>query len=257
MTLNRIVQFAPAFALIFFRVAGMMIFAPLFGSTRIPRRVKVLLAAVLTLGLMGSVPLPEAIPEDSWSLAVAIGGEMIFGIAMGMILSFAFIAAQWAGEMIGQQMGLNLSEAFDPQFGGGGSVIGEMYYMLTLVVFLVFRGHHAMLLGVRDSFTALPLLSVGMTKGLFDLIAGLFMGATTLAIQLAAPMLVTMLIVDTALGFVSKTVPQFNVMSAGLTIRSLVGMMVLIVGLVMTSRVLRGAVIDAMTQVGAGWVTVH
>lgn len=206
---------------------------------------------------MGSVPIPSTLPDSTWTLAVAMGAELIFGVAMGMILSFIFIAAQWSGEMIGQQMGLNLSEVFDPQFGGGGSVIGELYFMLTLVIFLVFRGHHAMLLAVRDSFSALPLLTVTVNQKLIDLMTGLFMGATMLAVQLAAPILVTMLIVDVALGFISKTVPQFNVMSAGLTIRSLVGMMMLIVTLVMTSRVLRGAVLDAMNTVRVSWTTVH
>jgi flagellar biosynthesis protein FliR len=64
------------------------------------------------------VRLPAGINSLSmWQLAVGIGGEIIFGFAMGMILSFVFIAGQWAGELIGQQMGFNMSEVFDPQFG--------------------------------------------------------------------------------------------------------------------------------------------
>src|SRR5688572_8244498 len=108
MSIENVFQSGPTFALVFFRVAGMMLFAPLFGSARIPRRMKVLLALVLALGLMSIVnDAAIVMPETSWGLAVAIGGEMMFGLAMGMILSLIFIAAQWAGEMIGQQMGFN------------------------------------------------------------------------------------------------------------------------------------------------------
>jgi flagellar biosynthesis protein FliR len=253
MELLPFINLASTFILVVFRLAGMMLFAPLFGSAKIPKRVKALLVLVLALGVtpsVGVVPLPET----TWELAAAIAGEMAFGLAMGMALSLVFIAAQWAGELIGQQMGINLSEVFDPQFGGSASVLGEMYFMLTLVVFLLIDGHHAMLQGVRDSFDALPLLSVGVDRAVFDTVTGLLSGATVLAVRLAAPMLVTMLIVDLVLGLIGKTMPQMNVMSAGLTLRAVVGMLMLIVGLSMTSGVIRGAVHRAVWQARSGWV---
>ena len=246
-------QFVPTFVLVFFRIAGMMLFAPLFGSTRIPKRVKVLFVSVLTMGVAAGITTPVQLPETTWELAAAIGGEMAFGLAMGMVLSLVFVAAQWAGELIGQQMGLNLSEVFDPQFGGSGSVLGEMYFMLTLAVFLMLDGHHEMLRGVRDSFDALPLLSVGVDRPLFDTVAGLVGGATVLAIRLAAPMLVTMLIVDLVLGLIGKTMPQMNVMSAGLTLRAIVGMVIVIFGLSMTSTVISESLWEGMQNVRLGW----
>jgi flagellar biosynthetic protein FliR len=253
MSVADLFQTVPTFALVLFRVAGMMLFAPLFGSSRIPRRVKALLVIILAMGLMPGISRPTAMPETTWELALGIGGEMIFGLAMGMVLSFTFIAAQWAGEMIGQQMGLNLSEVFDPQFGAQGSIVGEFYYMLTLVIFLAVGGHHAMIEGVRASFDYLPLLSVGMTHALLDTLVGLVQSATTLAIQLAGPVFVTMLIVDTAMGFISKTMPQLNVMSAGLSLKSVVGMGVLIVGLTLTTIVIEGRVTDSMEAVSGMW----
>ena len=137
---------------------------------------------------------------NEWQVAIGIGGELAFGLAMGMVLSFVFIAVQWAGEMIGQQMGFNLSEVFDPQFGAQGSLIGDVYFMLTLVVFLIAGGHRAMLQGVHASFDVLPLLSLGIDQSLLDLMLQLFQAATMLAFRLAAPMLVTMLVVDLTLG---------------------------------------------------------
>src|SRR5438105_13495060 len=95
-----LLEHIPTFVLVFFRVAGLMLAAPLFGSANIPRRVKVLLAIVLAFGLAPTVGRPD-LPETVWGLAAGIGGELIFGIAMGMGLSFTFIAANWAGEIIG------------------------------------------------------------------------------------------------------------------------------------------------------------
>ena len=164
-------------------------------------------------------------------MAVAIGGEIIFGLAMGMILSFIFVAVQWGGEIMGQQMGLNLGQTFDPQFGSAGSMVGDIYFFLALTTFLAINGHLRDAARRLRNFTALPPLSVGINVNIVGMITGLFQGATLLAMQLAAPVLVTMLIVDVVLGFIGKTVPQLNIMSAGLALRSLVGTAVLIVGI--------------------------
>src|SRR4051812_12277327 len=106
-----LLHLVPTFVLVFFRLAGMMLFAPLFGSARLPRRVRAMLVLVLALGVTPGVPHVD-LPGNTWQLAAAIGGEMAFGLAMGMALSLVFVAAQWAGELIGQQMGINLGGVF-------------------------------------------------------------------------------------------------------------------------------------------------
>lgn len=249
MTLDQILQVLPVYVLVLFRVAGMMVFAPMLGSNQIPRQVKALVACVLSFAVARGVPLTVHPFNSLGLLAVGAGGEIMFGLAMGMILSFSFIAAQWAGQLVGQQMGLNLSETFDPEFGSQGSLIGNLYFMLTLVIFLAINGHRAMLMGVRASFDSLPLLSAGINQPVLDLFIKLFEASTQLAIQIAAPVLVTLLIVDLALGFIGKTMPQLNVMTAGLSIRTLVGMVLLIVGIGLTSQVIRLAVMDGMKNV--------
>jgi flagellar biosynthetic protein FliR len=244
----------PTFVLAFFRIAAMMLFAPLFGSSRIPRRVRVMVAVVLAVGVVPGLT-PVMLPETLWSLTACIAGEMAFGLAMGMVLSFVFIAAQWAGEIVGQQMGLNLSEVFDPTFGAAGSIIGELYFMLTLVVFLAIGGHHAMLIGVRESFNTLPLLSPGMNVPLFETLIAFFQTATELAVRLAAPMLVTMLVVDLSLGLIGKMMPQMNVMAMGLSLRASLGLVVIILGLAMTSDEIGNSLLQAMDEVRQAWVT--
>jgi len=249
MDWNPVLKLLPVYVLVFFRVAAMMVYAPLLGSGQIPKRVKALIACVLAFAVARGVA-PPVVPVSSLALlSVGIGGEIIFGLAIGLILSFTFIAGQWAGQIVGQQMGLNLSETFDPQFGGQGSIIGNLYFMLTLVVFLTVDGHRAMLMGMRQSFDTLPLLSVGISKSLLDVFISLFEIATQLALRLAAPVLVTLLVVDLALGFVGKTMPQLNIMSAGLSIRAIVGLFVVIVGIGLTSQVIRTAVLDGMDTV--------
>ena len=45
--LDSALQFVPVFVLVVFRLAGMMLYAPLFGSARIPKRIRVMMLLVL------------------------------------------------------------------------------------------------------------------------------------------------------------------------------------------------------------------
>jgi flagellar biosynthetic protein FliR len=250
-----ITSFVPVFVLVLFRIAGLMLYAPLLGSGRIPKRVKALLAIILALGMAPGVARPAALPMTTWGVAAAIAGELAFGLAMGIILSFVFVAAQWAGEIVGQEMGLNLSEVFDPQFGGASSVVGDFYYMLTLVIFLAIGGHRQMIRGIRASFDTLPLLSVGINASVFDLLVRMLGSATTLAIRLAAPLMVTMLIVDLTMGFLAKTMPQLNIMTTGMSLKSMVGVLVLLVAISLngTTSVLVEGINQFMGAVQSAW----
>src|SRR5688572_31370988 len=106
MSLAELLDSIPVFVLVLFRLAGMMLFAPLFGSAKIPGRIKALIALVLAMAITGSLDIRKVeLPATAWELALGIGSEMAFGLALGTIVSFVFIAAQWAGEIIGQQMG--------------------------------------------------------------------------------------------------------------------------------------------------------
>jgi flagellar biosynthetic protein FliR len=253
MSLEQALNLVPAFVLVFFRVAGMCLAAPLFGSSRIPMRIKLMFALVLALGVMPTVSGVTALPESAWQLALGIGGEMVFGLAIGTALNFVFVAAHWAGDIIGQQMGLGMGQVYDPQFGQSGSAVSDMYFLLTLVLFMAVGGHYAFLRGVAQTFESLPLLSPGMDVDMLQLVVGLLTGATTLAMQLAAPVLLTAMIADVVLGFLSKTVPQLNVMTAGLSIRAMAGMVVLMFGMTLSSEVIQASFLRSVTELSAAW----
>jgi flagellar biosynthetic protein FliR len=255
MQLEELLPMVPVFVLVTFRVAGFMIFAPLFGSTRIPKRVRALLAVVMALGVTPTVMIPNRLPNSPAALAVAIGLEICFGLAMGMILSFVFIAAQWAGELIGQQVGFNQAETFDPQYGASSTLISDLYYMIALAVFLTIGGHRQMVKGLRDSFDHLPLLAAGVDVSMLGLLIRLFEASTTLALRLAAPVLVTLIVVDLLLGFLGKTMPQLNVMVLGMGVKAMVGLTVLIIGVSFhsTSGVLQSAFKEALINARQIW----
>ena len=255
MTLEAILNFPIQFTLVFFRLAGLMVFAPLIGSNRIPKRIKLYFTGVLALAMIGSMPAPVAMPASLWQLAAGLGGELLFGIALGTILSLVFVAAQFAGGVAGQQMGFNMAGNIDPRSDFGGDPLSDVYFILTLMLFLAMDGHHSMMLGIRRSFDYLPPLSVGIDREILDAVAGALMSATTLAVRVAAPVAVAMLVVDLALGMVGKTIPQMNLMSVGLSLRALSGLLVVIFGLGLTAIVLGDALTQAVDLAELIWIS--
>jgi flagellar biosynthesis protein FliR len=64
-----------------------------------------------------------------------------------------------------------------------------------------------------------------------------------------------MLVVDLVLGLIGRAVPQMNVMAMGLSLRSVAGMVVIIVALTLGVRVMRNAVEQSMLDAWNGWTT--
>ncbi len=249
MPLESLLSFVPAFVLAFFRMAGMMLSAPILGGGRVPRRVKLLMALVMALAATPMIRLPQGLPLSEWQLTAGIAGEMVFGLAIGVMLNLSFIAVNWAGDIIGQQMGLGIGQVLDPQSGQSGAVVGDLYFMFTLVLFLIIGGHRAFFAGVLGSFRTLPPLSLGMDTNLFDVVIRLLTSATTMAMRLAGPILVTMLVIDVVLGFLGRTMPQLNILTAGLSLRTVVGMIVLVLTLATASDVIRESLTSSLDEV--------
>jgi flagellar biosynthesis protein FliR len=242
--LDNLPQFAVGFTLTFFRVAGLMLMAPLFGSARLPARFKVMIALVMAVPMFLHSPANIPMPDSTGRLVVGLAGELALGLLLGLTVAIVFIAAQWSGEMVGQQIGFNLAETFDPQFGGGGSLVGDLSFMLATAIFLIIDGHVSLVHGIL----AMPPLTFVADKSLLAVLLDFLSVASNLALRLSAPMFVTMVIVDVAIGCISRTMPQLNVMSAGMAIRAIIGLIVLIVGIGVSSRVLRDGLLERIER---------
>jgi flagellar biosynthetic protein FliR len=245
------------FLLALVRVGAVLALLPALGGVHVSRRLRALLAMALTVGLLPAISShAQPAPQTNGGMLLALGGELITGAGMGVALAMLFAAAHWAGELIGQQMGLSLGEMFDPQNGAHGSLLGQAYFLVTIVIFFAVGGHRALVQSLAASFEKLPLMSFASPSQLVNLLAGMLGSATQLAIQLAAPTFITMLIVDLVLGMLSKTIPQLNLMSVGTPVRAAVGLIVLAAGFALSVGVIRGAISDSFSAVESAWTTV-
>ena len=124
-----------------------------------------------------------------------------------------------AGQLIDLGAGLTLSAVFSSQFGSQVTFLGQFYYLLVLVFYLSINGHHLFLAAISESFHLIPiparLISSTLSAGMGPLFARMF----SLAFQIAAPVMMILLIVDLSLGLIAKTVPQVHVFVEGLPLK--------------------------------------
>ena len=228
----------------FARIGAAVAIAPPFAHAAIPRRVRAMIAIVLTIGLLPAAK-PPAFATSGAALA-ALGGEVVIGLGLGLAMSLVFSAAAWAGEIVTNQLGLNIAESYDSMISGEGSGLANACWMLAVVVFFAANGHHAMLRGLRGSFDAIPIGTSVHGSAIVTMLTGLLTSATSLALQIAAPVIVATLIADLAMGLAGKTLAQLGVMSAALTARSVIGLLAMIAGVAITVGVMQSATTNWM-----------
>lgn len=212
----------PTYALVLFRVSGLALTAPVFSSRVIPGRVRAALVIALAAMLFPLVS-SQAPRELSWSGAiVGAAGEMMIGLTIGLCLAVFVSGVEVAGLMVGRQAGLALGQVFDPNTNNQGSIMGQVYTISLMTLFLLVGGHRATIAALLDSYTVLPLLSFRMDESIVLLFVEMLTASFILGIRLAGPVLIAMFLIGTAMGVLSRTMPQFNILSVGFTIRVMV-----------------------------------
>lgn len=215
----------PTFFLVLCRISGMMITAPLFGGATIPDRLKA--AVVLVVSAATFPMLAPALPRALTLSQVLTGlaGELLIGLLMGMGLSLILLATQMTGMIVGQQAGLALAGAFDPGTEIESSVGGQIYFLTATAVFLLVGGHREILRGVLDSFQSIPVMAFQSHSSMITLLTDLMMSALALALRMAAPMMIALLLANLCLGFLSRTLPQLHILSVGFAVFAVIGIL--------------------------------
>ena len=210
--------------LVFARVSGVMVAAPVFSQRSIPVPLKVLLSVLLSLLLVGFAdgPLP-AHAEHPVGFVLAASVEALTGLLIGYAMRFVFWAVDFAGEMIGFQMSLSLAQVYNPMSGASANPMGQLLSLLFLLLFILLDGPQLVVMGLAKSFVAVPLGGAHLAGG-GPLLVSWTGGFFATAVRLAMPFLVALFLVDVGLGVFSRVVPQADLFSISLPLKLLAGM---------------------------------
>lgn len=246
-------QALPVFALVFFRLSGLMIAAPVFSSSLIPARVRGAIL-VATAGLLFPMLNLQAPGELSMvTLLVGGVGEMMIGVIIGLSCAILLMGVEVAGHIVGQQAGIALGEVFDPTFEQETTVVGQVYLLTMTAMFLIAGGHRAMMAAVLDSYRVIPLLSFRFDESFVLLLVELLGAAFILGIRLAGPVLIALFLSTLAMGLISRTMPQLNILSVGFTIRVMLAIGVAGASLALSKSLLLEAIWNGLTLIRAAF----
>jgi flagellar biosynthetic protein FliR len=204
----------------------LMVFAPFFSSLAIPARLKAGLTVALTV-LLYPVYAPRAFDFSGLNWCRVVAGEVMVGLILGLTLSFVFEGAEVAGQILGFQIGYSLVNVIDPQTQVDTPVLSIFHQGVVLLLFLQLGVHHWLLRGLAKSFEYLPpgvpSATPAATEGLLHAAAAMLV----IAVQIAAPALIATVLADIVLGLIGKASPQLPVLFMGLSVKALVGFLVL------------------------------
>lgn len=224
-TLNIPLEQIQVFFLIFLRVSAVIFTVPILGSKSVPATVKSGLSLALTFALFGTLwDGATPLQTDSLLWLIAAAGELMLGIAIGLLVRLIFAGVQMAGQVSGYQMGLAIANIMDPATSAQVPILAQMYNLIAMLLFVTFNAHHWFIRGLMESYTLIPPLQVHFTgsavKFLIDAAGGMFV----VAVKVGAPVIVVLLITSVAFGLLARTVPQMNIFIVAMPLKVAVGL---------------------------------
>jgi flagellar biosynthetic protein FliR len=212
-------------AVLLVRPGVVVALAPTFGGLYASGTMKVGLTVLLALGLLPAVVIPPAI--DASDLAGFVAREMAIGMALGLTVRALIGGVEFAGHLSGHQMGLTYAATIDPSSGAKHTVVTTLFNMMAVITLFQIDGHHTILRALAASYSGLPVGDGGVDASLLQAVRDTFALVFVTAARLAAPIVVVLLIVEIAIGFISRVAPGINFMVVGYPIRMIVGLFVL------------------------------
>lgn len=227
ITTAEVVQLVQMWFWPFFRIAGLLMTAPVIGTRTVPVRVRMAMAVLITIVIFPVLPeVPAINPVSAEGILITLQQVMI-GISMGLCLRVIFVALELAGQAIGQLMGLMMASMVDPANGNQVPIIGQFYLLLATLLFLGIDGHLIMIAVLAESFTGLPVNAGGVSRNMaWEVI--LWTGTIIkTAVIIALPAIVALLIVNLAFGVMTRSAPQLNIFAVGFPIMIILGILII------------------------------
>ena len=214
------------FILVLARVTPLFFVAPLFSSAMIPPRVRGIVAVAIAIGLTPIAMHGQHVPNDALALVGLVVEGMLVGLSFAFTLAVLMAGIESAGALIDVVSGFSYGSLINPMNGEQSAVISRFYSLVGTMIFLIIGGDAWTLRGLGRTFQLVPLTDAPQFSSLVGGAEHVFSNVFAAALELAAPVLVALLITDVAFGIVSRVVPQLNVFAVGFPVKVAVTLLV-------------------------------
>jgi flagellar biosynthesis protein FliR len=199
-------------ALIFSRLAALVMTMPGVGDPSVPPRIRLSFAFVMTVMLLPVIaPVLPPMPAQVSGLASAIIKEVLIGLMIGVILRLFLSSLAVAGEVVSIQTTLSFAQTSAPGIAPGSTTLGTFLGLLGLVLIMTTDLHHLFLTAIVRSYSLFPFTRAVPVADAGQLAVQTVAGSFKMGIQLSAPVAVFALIFNLAVGLIGRVMPQFQV----------------------------------------------
>lgn len=223
------------FILVLARVSPLFAVAPLFSSRQVPVRVRTIVACALAIGLTPLALHGQQVPNDALALTGLVMKELLVGLAFALSIGLLFAAVSSAGALLDMLVGFSFGSIVDPLTGNQSAVLTQLYGLVALAVFVVIDGDAWVVGGLARTFELIPLTAAPDITSLASGVVAAFTTIFASALEVAAPVMLAVVITDVAFGVVTRVVPQLNVFAVGFPVKVVVGLLVVAASLPFTS----------------------
>ena len=223
-------QQVAAFMLVLARISPLFLLAPLFSSKSLPPRAKSVMAVGLAIGLLPVARGVEGIgevPPDAIGFFGLVVKELLVGAAFAFALAALFAAITAAGSLLDTMIGFSFGALVDPVTGNQGGVLNQLYALVGIAVFIAIGGDQWVVQGLARTYEVVPLTRAPELGSLVEGAATAAGGVLSAAVQVAAPVLLAVIITDAGVGVVSRVMPQLNVFAVGFPAKVAVGLLLI------------------------------
>lgn len=219
-------------ALILLRVIAFVFSSAIFSSANISVPLKILFSVVLSFIVF---PLHRFEAQNHPELSEQIIGnavqELLAGVMIGLVTRFFFFAISMSGDLISISIGLSSAQMFNPISGTNSNLMEQFQVLLATLVFFSLQGHHLLISALSESFTLFPIAGPGFTWKSLPEVARMGSQLLEIALKMASPVVVSILLVNITMGILGRTVPQLNVLVTSLSVTLAIGLVVMMITL--------------------------
>ena len=219
---------AVGFILVLARLSPLFLFAPLFSSRMLSARVRGIVLVALAIGIAPLALAGGKPPVDTLGIGELVMKELLIGLAFAFTVGLLVFALQVAGGILDTLIGFSFGASVDPLTGNQGSaVLSQLYGLMGVLVFITINGDQLVIRGIAETYELVPMLAMPDLNQLVSGTLQAFVGLFTSALQIAAPVILALVLTDAAFGLVTKVVPQMNVFSVGVPAKVIVGILLI------------------------------
>src|SRR5205807_931222 len=157
--------------------------------------------------------------------------EILIGMAFAFAVGAVLAAVSVAGSFLDLMVGFSFGSLVDPSSGNRDRILAQLYSMIGVLVFIAIGGDGWVVKGVARTYALVPLAKMPALGSLVSGADHAFVMIFVAALELAAPVLIAVVIADVGFGVVSRVVPQLNVFAVGFPAKILLGFLMIGVSL--------------------------